>query len=82
MYKFWSLRNHRVFDVRNEARATNLARAFIKNTPYEKVENKCLDTAYRSQYITPRVISMLKKYHPSLKDEQLVSEVKKWYGDT
>mgnify|MGYP003346539654 CR=1 FL=1 len=66
VYKLQSIHNHRVFDVRNENRATFLARAFIAGTPYNKVEVKRRDDkAYEfNAYIIPRVLEMVKKYHP------------------
>lgn len=60
------LANHRRWDVRNENRATFLARAFIKGTPYTKVEKKRArenESAFRC-YILPRVASMVAKYDP------------------
>lgn len=54
--------NHRKWDVRNENRATFLARAFIAGVPYKTVEHKVKDRAILTQYIAPRVLSMVKKY--------------------
>jgi hypothetical protein len=39
--QFFSLQTHRRRDVRFEARATHLARAFLKGIPYGKLEAKC-----------------------------------------
>jgi hypothetical protein len=41
--KHGSLVSHRVFNVRNEARATYLARAYLKGMPYKVVESKTRD---------------------------------------
>ena len=60
--KFESLHNHRVWNVRNEARATHLARAFIEGKPYRSVENKVNDPSVLRCYILPRVIAMVAKY--------------------
>ena len=61
-----SLYLHRIQDVRDESRATHLARAFIKGTPYKRVENK---TNYRFAYnswnisrVMSRMIDMISKY--------------------
>ena len=56
------LANHRKWDVRNENRATFLARAFLKGQKYSQVEQKCLDKHKRGCYIYPRVKKMLEKY--------------------
>lgn len=61
-----SLSDHRKYVVGRENRATFLARAFIAGTPYNKVEVKRRDDkAYEfNAYIIPRVLEMVKKYHP------------------
>lgn len=55
--------NHRKWTVRNEARSTHLARAYIANKPYISVEKKCNDEAVLKAYILPRVYEMVRKYH-------------------
>ena len=62
-WKLNSLTNHRKWDVRNENRATFLARAFIAGIPYKTVEHKCKDVILQTMYIMPRVLSMVTKYH-------------------
>jgi hypothetical protein len=37
--EYFGLYHHRTYDVRNEARAAQLAYAFIRQMPYERVEN-------------------------------------------
>ena len=61
-----SLSNHRKCVVGTENRATFLARAFIAGTSYNKVECKRRDDkAYEfNTYVIPRVLEMVKKYHP------------------
>ena len=51
------LRDHRVTVVRAEARATNLARAFITGVPYKTVEQFS-----REGLPYARIVSMVKKY--------------------
>lgn len=63
MYKFNSLVRHRKWDVRNEARATNLARAHIAGKTYKETEPHCSDPYMRNHYILPRVVKMVQKYH-------------------
>lgn len=53
---------HRKWDVRNEARATHLARAFLKGKKYKQVEPKCKDPHMRDHYILPRIVKMVQKY--------------------
>jgi len=40
---FFKLQDHRRKEVRSEARATHLARTFLKGQPYELVEQKAYD---------------------------------------
>ena len=64
-----SLSNHRKCVVGAENRATFLARAFIAGMPYKKVECKRKDSkAYEfNTFVIPRVLEMVKKYHPDYK---------------
>lgn len=56
-----SLIQHRRWNVRNEARATHLACAFIKETPYRDCEETC-DVGKRVKHIDHRTINMIRKY--------------------
>lgn len=62
-WKLNSITNHRKWDVRNENRATFLARAFIAGVPYKTVEHKVKDHAKLTVYILPRVLAMVNRYH-------------------
>jgi hypothetical protein len=59
---FFSIRNHRRWDVRNENRATFLARAFIDNKPYRSVEAKRKSDGLFRFYIVPRIVDMVNRY--------------------
>ena len=62
--EWFSMNNHRRVDVRNENRATFLARAFIANKPYKSVEKKINRNGkdlFR-WHILPRIVSMVSKY--------------------
>ena len=61
---YYSLNNHRRWDVRNENRATFLARAFIEGKPYKSVESwRKPENEYTfSVFIIPRVLAMVNKY--------------------
>lgn len=62
--KYQSIHNHRVWDVRNENRATFLARAYLSGKPYRSIEQKRKDDAVFNCYILPRVFDMVNKYGP------------------
>lgn len=63
--------DHRKGVLREEARATHLARAFIKGTPYKVVENH----SYEAPNIA-RVVKLVEKYSKSGKEEVLI-----WYNE-
>lgn len=62
VWKLNSLTNHRKIDVRNESRATHLARTYLAGKPYSRAECKRMDDYYFVQYILPRVVAMVTKY--------------------
>ena len=63
-YTLNSLIYHRKVDVKNEARATQLAIAYIKGKAYNKVELKRRADKERQfkDLVLPKVLAMLKKY--------------------
>lgn len=61
--KAGSLRDHRRTNVRQEARATHLARAFIAGQSYRQVEVKSDTSNSEFAYIANRVVKMLISYH-------------------
>ena len=60
--KLDSLVAHRRWNVRNEARATELARAYLAGKPYSAIEKKRNDDVMFNLYIVPRILSMVTKY--------------------
>jgi hypothetical protein len=62
--KLNSLVCHRRWNVRNESRATELARAYLAGKPYTSVEQKRKpENEYKFQNsIIPRIVSMVVKY--------------------
>ena len=68
---------HRRGTVRQHARATYLAIAFLRHRAYKTVEHKCNSTAYRDYYVIPKVEAMVKKYGDR-DDDQLV---KAWFKE-
>lgn len=64
LVKYHSLSEHRRWVVRNESRATYLARAFLSGKPYSSIEKKVHNHSLLRAYIVPRVIDMVLKYGP------------------
>lgn len=61
-WKLCSLTNHRKIDVRNESRATHLARTYLAGKPYAQAELKRNDDYYFVRVIVPRVVAMVTRY--------------------
>lgn len=59
---WYHLMLHRTWDVRNEQRATFIARAYLAGKPYASVEHKRLDEQLFVGQILPRVLTMVNKY--------------------
>jgi hypothetical protein len=61
---YCSLNQHRRWDVRNENRATFLARAYIAGKPYISIEHKRKpENEYKFvTFVLPRVVAMVAKY--------------------
>ena len=79
-WKLQSLINHRRNEVRNEARATQLAIAYITGKPYSSVEVKRrLD---REQvfvlYVLPRVLAMVRRYGSGEQRKAELTTLKEW----
>jgi len=80
--KLCSLSDHRKFVVGRENRATFLARAYITGTPYLKVEASRRDDKHYEFIckVLPRVLEMVKKYHPSYEVRKTLTmdKLKEW----
>lgn len=74
IWKLNSITEHRKWNVRNENRATFLARAFIAGVPYKTVEHKVKDAAKLYVYIVPRVLAMVNRYHNRNITESAIQE--------
>lgn len=74
-----TLAYHRRRIVRDEARATQLAIAFIKGQPYHTRENTCKDTVYRDLYIVPKVFKMARKYGDN--PQVMKDDILEWVND-
>lgn len=78
--KLQSLSSHRRWEVRNEARATHLARAFLAGKPYQGAELKrkpCNEPMFKT-YILPRVHMMVRKYGTREQQNMDISELITW----
>lgn len=72
-----SLYEHRIDIVRHECRATNLARAYIKGTPYRVVERSTHADALEQGRLIKRVHKLVNKYH----DKTIMSaQVHMWFN--
>lgn len=61
--KLDSLINHRRWNVRNEARATVLARTYLAGKPYAYAEQRSKDNDILfALYIVPRIVAMVARY--------------------
>ena len=81
------IKSHRRIDVRSENRATFLARAFIKGTPYSVVETTSKSNqSSLSSYTFDRLLSMVSKYRDGVhfklltkaQQSDLTKELKSW----
>jgi len=61
-YEFWKLRSHRTNEVRNAARAAQLAYAFLREVPYRKVEPACHTPDYLMFRIKDEVKRLVKYF--------------------
>ena len=83
-HTYCSLNLHRKWDVRNENRATFLARAYIAGKPYKSVEQKRKpENEFKFQaHILPRVLAMVVKYGPRVDGDWEWDKVKQKYVPT
>ena len=79
-WKLQSLTNHRKLAVRNEARATHLARAYLAGKPYKAVEQSrkaCNETVFQV-VILVRVLAMIARYGNKEQRATDRSKLKEW----
>lgn len=69
--KVVSLSQHRRWEVRNENRATFLARAYIAGKPCSYSERKRNDEMLFRMYIVPRIVAMVSKYHKRVTSDEI-----------
>ncbi len=73
-----NLSNHRRCVVRNEARATYLARTFIEGKPYTFAEKKRNDDGLFQMYIIPRIHAMVQRDGKGEQRRITVDVIKEW----
>ncbi len=78
IWKLNSLCAHRCMNVRNEARATHLARTFIDGKPYCYAERKRNDEQLFQRYIVPRILAMVQRYGKGEQRRITVDVIKEW----
>lgn len=79
-YKLHSLTNHRKIEVRNEARATHLARAYLKgkSCSYAELKRNPEREYYFQVYVLSRVHAMIRKYGTGDQRKIEMSDLKLW----
>ncbi|MDW0323524.1 MAG: hypothetical protein QN632_08705 [Nitrososphaeraceae archaeon] len=77
---FWWLNSHRKVDVREAARAAQLAYSFLRGVPYSVVEGKRKpEKEYRfNYYIKPEVKRLVKKFGKLWNNENCDAEIETW----
>jgi len=78
IWKLNSLTSHRKWNVRNEARATELARAYLAGKPYSYVEKTRKNEVMFQLYIVPRIVSMVTKYGKGEQRKIDAAVIKEW----
>ena len=74
----WDLQHHRKTEVRNEARATQLAIAFLKGKDISKIEPTRRDPSdYKHILVLRRIIAMVKKYGDKQTPE---ATIRSWFN--
>ena len=69
---------HRRWNVRNELRATELARAYLAGKPYNYVEKKRKDNGVFQLYIVPRIVAMVTRYGKGDQRKVDASIIREW----
>lgn len=79
--EYKQLREHRVNNVRNAARAAQLAYAFLRGIPYKKIEPKRkLDKEYTIQFLIKKDVKRLvNKFGSS--DGDCSEAVERWFNE-
>jgi len=80
VYGFNSVYHHRIWDVRNESRATHLARSFFAGKNYRDIEKtRKPEKEYTFSIVKKRAISIIKKYSTNTLDTE---EIENWFKNS
>lgn len=69
--EFWLLRNHRVVEVRNAARAAQLAYGFLSGIPYRKIEAKTYTSSWEMHKIKKEAKRLATKFGNKNYDDEV-----------
>ena len=73
------LRSHRTVEVRNAARAAQLAYGFLRGVPYKVIESKTYTDVYKMNQIKKEVKRLATKFGGLSYGKNYDSEVEEWF---
>lgn len=73
--EFWKLRSHRTNEVRNAARAAQLAYGFLRGKPYKTLERK----SYTPDYLMFKIKDEVKRLASKFGGQDYKGEVDNWF---
>lgn len=77
---FWKLRSHRTVEVRNAARAAQLASGFLRGVPYKVIEPKTYTDVYKMNQIKKEVKRLATKFGGLGYGKTYDEEVETWFN--
>lgn len=77
---FWKLQAHRTVEVRNAARAAQLASGFLRGVPYKVIEPKTYTDVYKMGQIKKEVKRLATKFGGLGYGETYDEEVETWFN--
>jgi len=79
-YDLCSLQSHRKFEVRNAARAAQLAYGFLRGVPYKVIEPKTYTDSYKMGQIKKEVKRLATKFGGLSYGKNYDDEVESWFN--
>ena len=80
IWEFCKLRSHRTVEVRNAARAAQLAYGFLRGVPYKVIEPKTYTDAYKMGQIKKEVKRLATKFGGLSYGKNYDEEVESWFN--